>query len=110
KFFHPLTVRKLKQRENNNPMKKFQPSLLLVLSLAAASAYAQSAKSSPATGASASPSTPPTRFFSGETERPWQRLQGCAHIWRASEAYRCVQLSHLVADYGGETTGYGQRR
>jgi len=41
-------------------MKKLQPSLLLVLSLAAASAYAQSAKSSPATGVSASPSTPPT--------------------------------------------------
>ena len=41
-------------------MKKLQPSLLLVLSLAAASAYAQSAKSSPATGASASPSTAPT--------------------------------------------------
>jgi uncharacterized damage-inducible protein DinB len=39
-----------------------QPSLLLIaaLSLAAASAYAQTAKSSPAAGASASPSTPPT--------------------------------------------------
>jgi hypothetical protein len=41
-------------------MKKLQPSLLLVLSLAAASAYAQSAKSSPATGASVAPSTAPT--------------------------------------------------
>src|SRR6266481_1296098 len=39
-----------------------QPSLLLTaaLSLAAASAYAQAAKSSPAAGASAAPSTPPT--------------------------------------------------
>ena len=39
-----------------------RPSLFLtaVLSLAAASAYAQAAKSSPAAGASASPSTPPT--------------------------------------------------
>ena len=38
------------------------PSLLItaLLSLAAASAYAQSAKSSPAAGAAASPSTPPT--------------------------------------------------
>jgi hypothetical protein len=38
------------------------PSLLLTaaLSLAAASAYAQATKSSPATGAPASPSTPPT--------------------------------------------------
>jgi len=38
------------------------PSLLItaLLSLAAASAYAQSAKSSPAAGVSASPSTPPT--------------------------------------------------
>ena len=41
-------------------MKQLQTSLLLVLSLAAASAYAQAAKSSPAAGASASPSTPPT--------------------------------------------------
>ena len=43
-------------------MKKLQTFLLLTaaLSLAAASAYAQSAKSSPATGAAASPSTPPT--------------------------------------------------
>src|SRR6201993_470102 len=43
-------------------MKQFQTSLLLTaaLSLAAASAYAQAAKSSPAGGASASPSSPPT--------------------------------------------------
>src|SRR6478752_239611 len=43
-------------------MKKLQTFLLLTaaLSLAAASAYAQSAKSSPAAGAAASPSTPPT--------------------------------------------------
>ena len=55
-----LLPEKLKQRKNNNPMKR--PSLFLtaVLSLAAASAYAQAAKSSPAAGASASPSTPPT--------------------------------------------------
>jgi len=54
------SLRKLKQRNNNNPMK--HPSLLLTaaLSLAAASAYAQAAKTSPAAGASASPSTPPT--------------------------------------------------
>ena len=43
-------------------MKHIQTSLLLTaaLSLAAASAYAQATKSSPAAGASASPSTPPT--------------------------------------------------
>jgi len=43
-------------------MKQLQTSLLLTaaLSFAAASAYAQAAKSSPAAGASASPSTPPT--------------------------------------------------
>src|SRR5215813_6018720 len=56
------SVRKLKQRKNNNPMKKLRISLLLTaaLSLAAASAYTQGTKSSPAAGASASPSTPPT--------------------------------------------------
>src|SRR5213596_3010396 len=43
-------------------MKQLQTSLLLTvaLSLAAASAYTQAAKSSPAAGVSASPSTPPT--------------------------------------------------
>jgi uncharacterized damage-inducible protein DinB len=43
-------------------MKHIQTSLLLTaaLSLAAASAYAQAAKNSPAAGGSASPSTPPT--------------------------------------------------
>src|SRR5205809_7203563 len=43
-------------------MKQLQTSLLLTvaLSLAAASAYTQAAKSSPAAGTSASPSTPPT--------------------------------------------------
>src|SRR5215471_2306326 len=44
-------------------MKELQTSLLLtaaLLSLAAASGYAQATKSSPAAGASASPSTPPT--------------------------------------------------
>jgi uncharacterized damage-inducible protein DinB len=43
-------------------MKHIQTSLLLTVALllAAASAYAQAAKSSPAAGASASPSTPPT--------------------------------------------------
>jgi DinB superfamily len=41
-------------------MKQLQTSLLLVLSLAAASAYGQAAKNSPAAGTSASPSTPPT--------------------------------------------------
>ena len=119
-------------------MKKLQISLLLVLSFAAASAYAQAAKSSPAAGASASPSTPPTiasaidreisvvekevvdaaeampedkfDFFPGETEPPRQRLQRCAHIWRATKAYCRIQLSHLVADYRRETAGHGQRR
>ena len=43
-------------------MKHIQTSLLLTaaLSLAAASAYAQAAKSSPPSGASGTPSTPPT--------------------------------------------------
>src|SRR6478609_9421483 len=56
------SLRKLKQRKNNNPMKQLQAFLLLTaaLSLAAASAYSQAAKSSPAAGASGTPSTPPT--------------------------------------------------
>jgi uncharacterized damage-inducible protein DinB len=53
---------KTQTRKNNNPMKKLQISLLLTaaLSLATASVHAQAAKSSPAAGTSASPSTPPT--------------------------------------------------
>jgi len=56
------SLKKLKQRKNNNPMKKLRTSLLLTaaLSLAAASAYSQATKSSPAAGASGTPSTPPT--------------------------------------------------
>jgi len=48
--------------EESNPMKNIQTSLLITaaLSLAAASAYAQAAKSSPAAGTPGSPSTPPT--------------------------------------------------
>src|SRR5215469_4482587 len=55
-----LLPEKLKQRKNNNPMKR--PSLLLTaaLSLATASGYTQPAKSSPAAAAAASPSTPAT--------------------------------------------------
>src|SRR5437867_1408665 len=55
-------LRKLNQRKNNNPMKQLQAPLLLTaaLSFVAASAHAQAAKSSPAAGASESPSTPPT--------------------------------------------------
>src|SRR6478735_6691589 len=49
------------KRKNNNSMKQLQAFLLLTaLSLAAASTYAQAAKSSPAAGASGTPSTPPT--------------------------------------------------
>jgi uncharacterized damage-inducible protein DinB len=55
-----LLLRKLKQRKNNNPMKQLQTFLTVALSLAAASAYSQPATSSPAGGASSSPSTPPT--------------------------------------------------
>src|SRR6476646_6827923 len=57
-----MRLTELKQRKNNIPMKQIQTSLLLTaaLCLAAASAYTQPAKSSPAAGASASPSTPPT--------------------------------------------------
>jgi hypothetical protein len=53
---------KTQQRKNRNAMKQLQTALLLTaaLSLGTASAYAQPAKSSPAAGASASPSTPPT--------------------------------------------------
>jgi len=60
KFFDALILRKLKQRKNNSPMKQLQTFLLVTaaLSLAAASAYAQAAKSSPAAGVS--PSTPTT--------------------------------------------------
>src|SRR5437667_5792037 len=56
------SLRKLKQKKKNNPMKQLQTSLLLTaaLFLAAASAYTQAAKSSPAAGASGTPSTPPT--------------------------------------------------
>src|SRR5262245_19245317 len=60
KFFDALILRKLKQRKNNSPMKQLQTFLLVTAawSLAAASAYAQAAKSSPAAGVS--PSTPTT--------------------------------------------------
>jgi DinB family protein len=60
KFFDALSIRKLKRRNSNNSMKQLQTSLLVTaaLSLLAASAYPQAAKSSPA--AAASPSTPPT--------------------------------------------------
>jgi uncharacterized damage-inducible protein DinB len=54
------SLRKLKQKNKNNPMKLTCLLLTAALSLAAASAYAQATKSSPAAGASASPSTPPT--------------------------------------------------
>jgi len=54
------SLRKLKQRNNNNPMKHSSLLLTAALSLAAVSAYAQATKTSPAAGASASPSTPPT--------------------------------------------------
>src|SRR5438132_13328129 len=54
------SLRKLKQKKKNNPMKLTSLLLTAVLSLAAASAYAQAAKSSPAADASASPATPPT--------------------------------------------------
>ena len=59
-FLDALILRKLKQRKNNSPMKQLQTFLLATaaLSLAAASAYAQAAKGSPAAGVS--PSTPPT--------------------------------------------------
>src|SRR5205814_5842604 len=58
-------LRRLNQRKNNNPMKQLQASLLLTaaLSFVAASVFAQAAKSPPAAGASASPSTPPTFAF-----------------------------------------------
>src|SRR6476620_2740251 len=50
------------KRKHNNSMKQLQAFLLLTaaLSLAAASTYAQAAKSSPAAGASGTPLTPPT--------------------------------------------------
>jgi uncharacterized damage-inducible protein DinB len=60
KFFDAVIFNRLKQRKNNHPMKQVQTFLVLTaaLSVAAASAYAQAAKTSPAAGAS--PSTPPT--------------------------------------------------
>jgi uncharacterized damage-inducible protein DinB len=53
---------KTQHRKNRDPMKQLQTALLLTaaLSLAAISTYAQPAKTSPAAGASALPSTPPT--------------------------------------------------
>jgi uncharacterized damage-inducible protein DinB len=53
-------MRNLKKRKKHNPMKLTSLLLTAALSLAAASAYAQATKNSPAAGASASPSTPPT--------------------------------------------------
>jgi uncharacterized damage-inducible protein DinB len=56
-----LLSKKTQTNKEQHPM-KLQTSLLLTaaLSLAAASAYAQATKSSPAAGASGTPSTPPT--------------------------------------------------
>src|SRR5436190_12131215 len=111
-------------------MKKVQTFLLLTaaLSLAATSAFAQTAKSSPAAGGSASASSPPTiasaidreislvqkevveaaeampedkfDFSPEKLNLPGSEYKGCAHVCRATEAYRRVQLSHLVAHYG----------
>jgi uncharacterized damage-inducible protein DinB len=60
KFFDAVTLTDSNKRKNNNPMKQVQTFLVVTAALfvAAASAYAQAAKSSPAVGAS--PSTPPT--------------------------------------------------
>ena len=60
KFFDAVTLTDSNKRKNNNPMKQVQTFLKVTAALfvAAASAYAQAAKSSPAVGAS--PSTPPT--------------------------------------------------
>jgi uncharacterized damage-inducible protein DinB len=60
KFFDAVTLTDSNKRKNNNPMKQVQTFLVVTaaLSVAAASAYAQATKSSPAAGAS--PSTPPT--------------------------------------------------
>jgi hypothetical protein len=114
-------------------------SLLLTaaLSLAAASAYAQTAKSSPAAGASASPSTPPTiasaidreislvekevvdaaeampenkfDFSPEKLNIPGSDYKGVRTFGGATKAYRGVQLPHLVADYRRETTGQRER-
>jgi len=60
KFFDAVTLTDSNKRKNNNPMKQVQTFIVVTaaLSVAAASAYAQATKSSPAAGAS--PSTPPT--------------------------------------------------
>jgi uncharacterized damage-inducible protein DinB len=55
-----LLPNKLKQRKNDNSMKLTSLLLTAALSLTAASVYAQTAKSSPAAGTAASPSTPLT--------------------------------------------------
>jgi uncharacterized damage-inducible protein DinB len=57
-----LLSKKFKQRKNNHLMKQLKTSLLVTaaLSVVAASAYPQTGQNSPAAGASASPSTPPT--------------------------------------------------
>jgi len=60
KFFDAVTLTDSNKRKNNNPMKQVRTFIVVTaaLSVAAASAYAQATKSSPAAGAS--PSTPPT--------------------------------------------------
>jgi hypothetical protein len=121
-------------------MKHIHISLLLTaaLSLATASAYAQAAKSSPAAGASASPSTPPTiasaidreisivekevveaaeampedkfDFSPEKLNLPGSDYKGVRTFGEQVKHIAASNLSHLVADYGRETTGHGQRR
>src|SRR6266480_430253 len=115
-------------------MKHIQTSLLLTaaLSLAAASAYAQAVKNSPAAGASLSPSTPPTiasaidreisivekerrrsdaggqvRFLSGKAEHFRQRLQRCAHLRPATKTRCRLELLDLVTDHRRESPRHG---
>ena len=62
KFFDALSIRKLKQRNNNNPMKQLQTSLLVTAALSLACGFSLCAGNQKLSCgcASASPSTPPT--------------------------------------------------
>ena len=114
-------------------MKHIPTSLLTAaLSLAAASAYMQAAKSSPAVGASAytvnathhrvshrsrdhhrrertyrsrrGDAREQVRFFSGEAEYFRQRLQRCAHLRPATKTRCRLELLDLVTDHRREST------
>jgi hypothetical protein len=103
-------------------MKQLQTSLLLTaaVSLAAASAYAQAVKSSPAAGASVSPSTPPTIASAIDREISIvekELIDAAEAMPEAKFDFSPEKLNLPGSDYKGvrtfggrETTGHRQRR